>query len=559
MIRYRQSLLFVFVLLVVTGLGLIATQPAGGNPLGFFDTPRGGLLMLAVGIVAALMVLAVVGFVFAGAINFIAGALAEEKAAAGRAPAPAPAKKAETPAVPLYDNRQRAWFYGLIAGGVLLFLIIRAIAAGAPPGYPLDRLPDFNAELLSFDLNNNKVSITAGLALGGAVAVVLGGAVVTGIALAFGTARLGKRTLAEEEKVKAAAEAAKKAAGPAAAKPVGPAAKPAAGEKPPAPAVPLTTDRALTIFYLVVGIGIFVFMLVRWLSAGTPLGYFPTLDDAASATLLKLPGEPVEGWPEWLPGPGGELSALVAFLVLVPVVLGGVVAAGIGLARLMTQFSATEKALEKAEPQWPAPQLAVLEPQLKQIAANAVPRRLTGLDVGIGVLFASILLLLAVWVVPEIGVVTEADNAISATRVAALWTPTPLPGPTPTPGPSPDELFAQLGAGDAAAGKAIAEGKGACAACHIAAQPGAALVGPAWLAAQSTDGKGLAAHVAERLTAADYTGRATSVEAYLYESITSPNAFVVAGFAPNIMPATYSQSLTAQELADLIAYLVTLQ
>jgi len=97
-----------------------------------------------------------------------------------------------------------------------------------------------------------------------------------------------------------------------------------------------------------------------------------------------------------------------------------------------------------------------------------------------------------------------------------------------------------------------------CTACHIAAQPGASLIGPPWLAAQATDGKGIADHAAERFTAAGYTGRATSAGAYLYESIVNPNVYVVPPYAPNLMPGTYS-TLEPQQLADLIAYLSQLR
>lgn len=48
-----------------------------------------------------------------------------------------------------------------------------------------------------------------------------------------------------------------------------------------------------------------------------------------------------------------------------------------------------------------------------------------------------------------------------------------------------------------------------------------------------------------------------SAEAYLEESIRNPNAFVVEGFQPNLMPATFG-NLSADEVKNLIAYLETL-
>jgi mono/diheme cytochrome c family protein len=50
-----------------------------------------------------------------------------------------------------------------------------------------------------------------------------------------------------------------------------------------------------------------------------------------------------------------------------------------------------------------------------------------------------------------------------------------------------------------------------------------------------------------------------SAELYLYESIIAPNADIVPGFQKDIMPAEPGTMLTDQELADLIAYLMTMK
>jgi mono/diheme cytochrome c family protein len=42
---------------------------------------------------------------------------------------------------------------------------------------------------------------------------------------------------------------------------------------------------------------------------------------------------------------------------------------------------------------------------------------------------------------------------------------------------------------------------------------------------------------------------------FIEESIADPNAEVASGFAPNIMPQDYGSQLSAQELADLVAFL----
>jgi hypothetical protein len=39
------------------------------------------------------------------------------------------------------------------------------------------------------------------------------------------------------------------------------------------------------------------------------------------------------------------------------------------------------------------------------------------------------------------------------------------------------------------------------------------------------------------------------------ESIVDPNKEVAAGFQPNIMPTTFGESLSDEQLADLVAFL----
>jgi cytochrome c oxidase subunit 2 len=43
---------------------------------------------------------------------------------------------------------------------------------------------------------------------------------------------------------------------------------------------------------------------------------------------------------------------------------------------------------------------------------------------------------------------------------------------------------------------------------------------------------------------------------YLHQSIMEPSAFVVEGY-PDVMPHTYGETLTDQQISDLIAYLLT--
>lgn len=49
-----------------------------------------------------------------------------------------------------------------------------------------------------------------------------------------------------------------------------------------------------------------------------------------------------------------------------------------------------------------------------------------------------------------------------------------------------------------------------------------------------------------------------AADEYLTKAIVSPNAFVVTDYFPDLMPTTFGQSLSDQEVSDLVAYLVSL-
>ncbi len=102
-----------------------------------------------------------------------------------------------------------------------------------------------------------------------------------------------------------------------------------------------------------------------------------------------------------------------------------------------------------------------------------------------------------------------------------------------------EEEVAGLPPGEATAGEAVFNGNG-CQGCH-SLEPGVNGVGP------SLDG--IATTAATRRPG-------TPAELYLYESIVSPNAYVVEGFPSGIMPNHFKQLLSTQELADLLAFLL---
>jgi cytochrome c2 len=89
-----------------------------------------------------------------------------------------------------------------------------------------------------------------------------------------------------------------------------------------------------------------------------------------------------------------------------------------------------------------------------------------------------------------------------------------------------------------------------CATCH-STEAGKTLVGPS-LAHIGTDAGNI-------IKGSDYKGKAKTAEDYIHESIVDPNAYVVKGFTPGIMYQNYGKDLQAQDINDLVAYLMTLK
>ena len=123
--------------------------------------------------------------------------------------------------------------------------------------------------------------------------------------------------------------------------------------------------------------------------------------------------------------------------------------------------------------------------------------------------------------------------------------PTQEPAATPEGEPSsglPPEMAQALASADPARGEQLAVSTG-CLACH-SLDEGVTIVGPSWY--------GLGDRAGSRV-------EGQSAEEYLYRSIVSPDDYVVEGFPPGIMPQIYGDTLNEQEIADLIAYLLTLK
>ena len=95
--------------------------------------------------------------------------------------------------------------------------------------------------------------------------------------------------------------------------------------------------------------------------------------------------------------------------------------------------------------------------------------------------------------------------------------------------------------------EAVFAGAG-CIACHAVTEDAPPGVGPNMV--------GLVDFAAKIIESPDYTGKATTVEEYIHESIVDPLIFVVPDYQP-VMPATYQDTLTEEQISQLVEYLLT--
>lgn len=136
------------------------------------------------------------------------------------------------------------------------------------------------------------------------------------------------------------------------------------------------------------------------------------------------------------------------------------------------------------------------------------------------------------------------------------WEDRALAEGSPVPPPTGDtvgtDIAITLPEGDVEAGRAVSAGSAGCAGCHELSS-----VGPSW--APQADSPGIGERAEALIASGAYSGQAISVEQYLFESVVAPNVFLPDGFEANIMPGNYGDRLTVQELADLIAYMLSLR
>lgn len=101
-------------------------------------------------------------------------------------------------------------------------------------------------------------------------------------------------------------------------------------------------------------------------------------------------------------------------------------------------------------------------------------------------------------------------------------------------------------AGDAAAGETlfaqtIIGSQPGCATCH-SLEAGTVIVGPSLA--------GIASRAGTRIDG-------IPAEAYIRQSILEPNAYMVAGFQPNVMVQVWAEELTPEQVDNVVAYLLT--
>jgi cytochrome c oxidase subunit II len=128
-----------------------------------------------------------------------------------------------------------------------------------------------------------------------------------------------------------------------------------------------------------------------------------------------------------------------------------------------------------------------------------------------------------------------------------IGTPPPNAAAAGVPGaavaaPSTSSSSSSSSATTAAAGKAVFTGSAGCSSCHTLAAAGAT----------GTVGPNLGTSV---VSSAKKAGMA--LKPFIMESIEKPNAFIAPGFRPNVMPQTFSQTLTPTQIQALVNFIAS--
>jgi len=145
------------------------------------------------------------------------------------------------------------------------------------------------------------------------------------------------------------------------------------------------------------------------------------------------------------------------------------------------------------------------------------------------------------------------DQIESVVGFILNWEERALAGAEPTPVTGEmigTDMHVALPPGDPEAGQVLAAGTLGCAACHVLSE-----VGPSWAAKDGLPGLAVRAEI--RIGQDDYQGGAVTGQEYLIESVVQTNAYVVAGYQDNLMPPNFGERITLQNMADLLAYMLT--
>jgi cytochrome c551/c552 len=122
---------------------------------------------------------------------------------------------------------------------------------------------------------------------------------------------------------------------------------------------------------------------------------------------------------------------------------------------------------------------------------------------------------------------------------------TTAPGTTTAPATTAGTTTAPSGGGggNAAAGKSVFTGSSGCSGCHTFAPAGSnGTIGPNLDTAPTSDAK------------ADNN---MALAAFIKESIVNPDAYIAKGFTKGIMPTTFGHSLSATQINDLVAFILS--
>ncbi len=163
----------------------------------------------------------------------------------------------------------------------------------------------------------------------------------------------------------------------------------------------------------------------------------------------------------------------------------------------------------------------------------------------LGLLVGAVLIIVACASDPNAQLISP--NMVVETGEGELIIPTPTPAPKITDlseeeiyAGLPEDIAAAMATADPERGAQIAQNQG-CVGCHGLEQ-GQQLVGPSWY--------GVADRAVTRVPG-------ESPALYLYQSIADPGAYEVEGYPTGLMPPDYLTKLSSQDIADLVAYLLT--